>query len=406
MVINSNGKGQMVRALLDTGCSKSIILKKFKERERRTELPDEKKTVYTTYGGQFVSKSAASVGFRLVEFENNNEITIEHEFQVDEHHDHKQTKYDMIIGSDLLWNMGVDISYSRERVEWLDDFIPLKELNTLADPEMCEMLYSIHTDSPLIKKMEERTDRIFDADYSAVDIPAMVNELDISESSKRKLQTILEKFPKLFDGGLGCLTNQKPASIKLKEGSKPYAGRYYNLPKAYHAPAKKEVERMVKIGVLKELPWNDDSPWKAQTLAVPKKTKDIRIVTDFRKMNACIERHPFPLPRIIDQLQQLENFASATALDLSQGFYTIPLDEESQKLCTTILPWGNYAYQRMPMGVACAPDMFQSIIMELLRHLDYVVCYIDDILILQRTYETESDHLHKIETVLNLRKRR
>ena len=52
--------------------------------------------------------------------------------------------------------------------------------------EMCEMLYSIHTDSPLIKEMEERTDRILDADYSAVDIPAMVNELDISEQSKRK----------------------------------------------------------------------------------------------------------------------------------------------------------------------------------------------------------------------------
>ena len=78
-------------------------------------------------------------------------------------------------------------------------------------------------------------------------------------------------------------------------------------------------------------------------------------------------------------MQQLENFASATALDLSQGFYTIPLDEESQKLCTTILPLGNYAYQRMPMGVACAPDMFQSIIMELLGHLDYALCYIDEI---------------------------
>ena len=54
------------------------------------------------------------------------------------------------------------------------------------------------------------------------------------------------------------------------------------------------------------------------------------------------------------------------------------------------------------MVVACAPDMFQSIIMELLGHLDYVLCYIYDILILQPTYETESDHLRKIETVLNL----
>ena len=59
-------------------------------------------------------------------------------------------------------------------------------------------------------------------------------------------------------------------------------------------------------------------------------------------MNGCIERHRFPLPRIIDQLQQLEKFVSATALDISKGLYAIPLDEESQKIypTITILPWG------------------------------------------------------------------
>ena len=130
---------------------------------------------------------------------------------------------------------------------------------------------------------------------------------------------------------------------------------------------------MVEIGILRRLPWDDDSPHSAPTFAVPKKTKDIRIVTDFRKMNENIERHPFPLPRIIDQLQKLEQFESATAIDLSQGFDTIRLDEASQKICTTILPWGKYAYTRMPMGVACAPDMFQSLMMDLLRDLPCAV---------------------------------
>ena len=99
----------MARALLDTGCSKSIILKHFTERKRRTELPDEEKVVYETYGGNFTSKSAASVGFRFVEFENNSDVTVEHLFQVDEIQDPKKAKYDMIIRSDLLWNMGMDI---------------------------------------------------------------------------------------------------------------------------------------------------------------------------------------------------------------------------------------------------------------------------------------------------------
>ena len=53
------------------------------------------------------------------------------------------------------------------------------------------------------------------------------------------------------------------------------------------------------------------------------------------------------------------------------------------------------------MGIASAPDIFQSIMMDLFQDLDYVLVYIDDILILQRQGETEDDHLKKIETVLS-----
>lgn len=77
----------------------------------------EEKVIYKTYGGNFTSKSTTSVGFRFVEFENNSDVTVEHQFQVDEIQDPKKSKYDMIIGSNLLWNMGMDIRYSNERVE-------------------------------------------------------------------------------------------------------------------------------------------------------------------------------------------------------------------------------------------------------------------------------------------------
>ena len=98
--------------------------------------------------------------------------------------------------------------------------------------------------------MEESNERILDADYTKVDTPTMVNELDISKESKRNLQHRLKKFPELFGGGLGCLNNQKPASMKLKKGTKPHTQRYYSIPKAYYEPAKTEVNRIMDIGVL------------------------------------------------------------------------------------------------------------------------------------------------------------
>ena len=109
---------------------------------------------------------------------------------------------------------------------------------------------------------------------------------------------------------MGKLKNCKPAHIKLKPGAIPFKGRYYNLPKAYEYTAKKEIQRMVEIGVLKELPWHDDSPWASPTFGIPKKTGDIRIITDFRELNKWVEVDLFPLPRINETLQKLGRFSS------------------------------------------------------------------------------------------------
>jgi hypothetical protein len=98
-----------------------------------------------------------------------------------------------------------------------------------------------------------------------------------------------------------------------------------------------------------------------------KKTGDIRILTDFRGLNNCLIRILFPLPKISDLLQRLTGFRYASAIGLlSMGYYHIPLDEYSQKLCMTILSWGKYHYKRLPMGIKTSPDIFQAVINDLL----------------------------------------
>ena len=48
------------------------------------------------------------------------------------------------------------------------------------------------------------------------------------------------------------------------------------------------------------------------------------------------------------------------------------------------------------MSITCAPDIFQSIMMELLEVLEHVLVYIDYILIVQKVGESEADHMEKI----------
>ena len=157
---------------------------------------------------------------------------------------------------------------------------------------------------------------------------------------------------------------------------------------------KKEIQCLCNLGVLK---WQEDSEWALPTFIIPKKDNTVRIISDFREVNKRIMRKPFPLPKISTVLQELEGFTYATALDLNMGYYTIRLDPDASKICTIILPWGKYSYLRLPMGIACSPNIFQAKMSELMGTLELVRTYIDDLLCI--TKGSLDDHLNKLRRV-------
>ena len=151
------------------------------------------------------------------------------------------------------------------------------------------------------------------------------------------------------------------------------------------------MKRLCNIGVLAKC---NDSEWAAPKFIQPKKTGDVRLLTDFRVLNRYLKRKPYPLPKISDLLQKLEGFTWATALDLSMGYYHIVLDKESSYLCTMIVPWGKYCYCRLPMGLNGSPDIFQAIINNIMGDLPNVRAYLDDKLITSyRRFLRGSPHL-------------
>ena len=80
------------------------------------------------------------------------------------------------------------------------------------------------------------------------------------------------------------------------------------------------------------------------------------------------------------------------------GYYHIELSPASKELCTIVLPWGKYEYQRLPMGLCNSPDIFQEKMSTLMDSLEYVRTYIDDLLVISKG--DWKDHLSKLDVVL------
>ena len=114
----------------------------------------------------------------------------------------------------------------------------------------------------------------------------MASTLPIEENFL--LIAMLNEFPDLFDGTLGDW-DTAPVSLELKEGAKPHHGRPSPVPRIHRKTLKKEVDRMVKLGILK---WEGESEWAFPSFIIPKTNQTVRFICDFRELNKLLKRQP------------------------------------------------------------------------------------------------------------------
>jgi hypothetical protein len=81
------------------------------------------------------------------------------------------------------------------------------------------------------------------------------------------------------------------------------------------------------------------------------------------------------------------------------GYYHIELSLDSKWLCTIVLPWGKYEYQKLPMGLSNSPNIFQEKMSTLMGDLKFIHTYIDDLLI--TTKSNWHDHLRHLDVVFH-----
>jgi hypothetical protein len=277
--------------------------------------------------------------------------------------------------------------------------LPMQNINYLQGSSTIRVLklnHSLAMEPQSTQDATKRVMRILDAKYQKADLQSIVRNSckHLSTNQQKKLLQLLKKYKLLFDGTLGDWKT-KPVSFQLKEGVSPYHGQAFPVPKIHKDTIIKEVERLCQLGVLERQP---ASEWALPSFTIPKKDKTVLFLGVFWEVNKRLVRKPFPIPKISTVLQEIEGFSFATALDLNMGYYTIRLDPDASKICTIIFLLGKYSYNRLPMGIAGFPDIFQGNMLELMESLEYVRAYLDDLLCISKL--SLEDHLEKLEVVL------
>jgi transposase InsO family protein len=385
-------QNQRLRVLFDSGCSATLLNKKFVKHWTKKA---QKSTKWSTKAGSFKTKSRCEIDFTLPAFHENR--TISCNVYVDESNV-GDSNYDMIIGRDLMHSLGINLLFDTAQISWDNATINMQPPQSLAEDWVevleQEILYAHDPDTT----DAERIQGIIDAKYCQADLDKVVKECThLTPAEQRALLSLLTKFEHLFDGTLGTW-NTEPVDLELKDPTtKPYHSKPYPVPHSQEQKLKAEIKRLCEYGVLRKI---NISEWACPMFTISKPDGSLRSLADLRELNKVIKRKPYPLPKITDMLQKLEGFMYATSLDLNMGYYHILLTPNARRLCTVVLPWGKYEYIRLPMGLCNSPDIFQEKMSELMQGLDFARAYLDDLLIIST--ETGFDkHLDKLEQVLN-----
>ena len=243
-------------------------------------------------------------------------------------------------------------------------------------------------------------ERRFERILESIDLSSLNTE------EKNSLLPILSDFEGLFHLEGDVLTHTNILKHKIRTSTDiPVAARNYRYPYKLREEVKKQIEDMLRQGIIAP----STSPWNAPIWIVPKKAakngeKKWRLVIDYRELNKVAIGDSHPLPNIVDILDQLGRARYFSTIDLASGYYQIETDEIDAEKTVFSTETGHYQFTRMPMGLKNSAATFQRLMYTVLSGLVGSRCfvYLDDIVIYAESIEEHSKKLYEVFSQLAL----
>ncbi|GFN74006.1 reverse transcriptase [Plakobranchus ocellatus] len=206
-----------------------------------------------------------------------------------------------------------------------------------------------------------------------------VNDLkygdDLTLDQRRQLEEVALTYSSIFSDRLGTASTDEHCTELLS--STPVRQRPYSVPYAMRRTLRDELGEMEDLGIIRK----SSSPYASPVVVVKKKDGTNRVCIDYRRLNKLTNFDSPPGTPLAGILQGMEKDQYFSKIDLSKGYWQIPVRKEDIPKTAFVTMDCHYEFLRMPFGMMNFGATLTRVGKKFLCGMDNVVDYIDDLLI-------------------------
>ena len=205
----------------------------------------------------------------------------------------------------------------------------------------------------------------------------------VTGEQRNEVIEVLRRYEEIFMEILGKASVIEH-TIDLTD-DRPIRGEPYLLLYAKRGEVREEIKNMMDTGIVRE----SSSPSN-------------RMCVDYRKLNLVTVADPTPMTAAEDLFGKLGKCQYYSTIDLSKGYWKIPVAEEDIHKTAFVTPDGCSEFLRMPFGMKNSGATLVCGMRKLLQDMDNVECYIHDLIVYTKDWATHLRVLDKLLEKLRL----
>ena len=156
-----------------------------------------------------------------------------------------------------------------------------------------------------------------------------------------------------------------------------------------------ELYKMLAEGVVQP----STSPWSSPVVITRRKDSKPRFCVDFKRLNNVTKKDAYPLTQVNTTLDKLQGARYLSTIDLKNGYWHVPLTEESKALTAfTVSGRGLFEFNVMPFSLHSASSTFQRLLDRVITPdmAPHTFAYLDDIVACTTTFQEHIEVLAKM----------